>query len=53
MLKTILMNQIRIMSALQRLDYKLNTTKIVYDLGQGINESIELLKGSNSTGLKE
>ena len=44
MLKTILMNQIRIMSALQRLDYKLYTTAIVFDLGEGINESMELLQ---------
>ena len=44
MLKTILMNQIRIMTALQRLDYKLQTEEIIQDLGQGIEESTTLLK---------
>ena len=44
MLKTILINQIRIMTALQRLDYKLQTDAIVLDLSIGIEESTALLK---------
>lgn len=42
--KTILMNQLRIMSALQRLDYSMNTEQIIGDLGVGIQDTQKLLQ---------
>ncbi len=40
---TILMNQLRIMSALQRLNYTMHTEQIIQDLGQGIKDTQKIL----------
>lgn len=40
---TILMNQLRIMSALQRLNYSMHTEQIIQDLGQGIKDTQKIL----------
>lgn len=40
---TILMNQLRIMSALQRLNYTTNTEEIIQDLGTGIKDTQRIL----------
>lgn len=40
----ILINQIKIMGALQKLNYGIYTSDIVFDLGEGIDESVKLLE---------
>lgn len=41
---TILMNQLRIMSALQRLNYPMHTDQIIEDLEIGIKDTQKILK---------
>lgn len=40
---TILMNQLRIMTALQRLNYSMHTEQIIEDLGIGIKDTQKIL----------
>lgn len=40
---TILMNQLRIMTALQRLNYSMRTEQIIEDLGIGIKDTQKIL----------
>ena len=42
--KLILINQLRIMSALQRIDYIIHLDKIIEDLSSGIKETQRMLE---------